>query len=408
MTRSAKMVDGQADPAAQPHLHPQHRQRLAGVPEPLVRPAAGSYTVPYTVYTTGIGWRTDKVTHGHRGNGRTRTTCSGTRRTRARSPSSTTGTPRWRWCLLRERQGRTINTTDPADLAEDAEAACWTCRPPPSPRSPITMYNDLPGRPAGAVPDVVRRRRQRAVLPAQGQSSRRAALLVPRGRQGHGRQRPDGRPARAARTRSSRTCSSTTCSTPRRRSGNFCYIGYQPPQTSLDSDKVVSRRLRPGQPRRPRSSSSEYVRRRATACSSCRPPPTPPGTRSGRRSRPGLTDRSPRSNHRRPPAAPGRPAQGRRRTWAREHWLWPLLALPGIVWLVLFFLAAAVRRAGHRVRPDRPGLPHPAAGVEPVAVEHRPSSPTCSRTSSARTAIFGPALLRTAGLRRCWRACCAC
>ena len=50
----------EADPAAQPLLSPEPGERLAGAAEPVLRPHS-RYTVPYTVYTTGIAWRKDKV-----------------------------------------------------------------------------------------------------------------------------------------------------------------------------------------------------------------------------------------------------------------------------------------------------------------------------------------------------------
>ena len=58
----------------------------------------GLYTLPYTIYSTGIGWRTDRVLEEVGDRSTTRTTSSGTRSTRATWPSSTTGTPPWAWC----------------------------------------------------------------------------------------------------------------------------------------------------------------------------------------------------------------------------------------------------------------------------------------------------------------------
>ena len=53
----------------------------------------------------------------------------------------------------------------------------------------------------------------------------------------------------------------------------------------------------------------------------------------------------------------------------RSSALWPVLALPGILWLLAAVPRAALRRAGDRLRPGRPGLPDAGAGVEPAAVE---------------------------------------
>ena len=57
----------------------------------------GLYTRPYTIYSTGIGWRTDRVPE-EIGRATTPTTSSGTPSTPATSRSSTTGTPRSAWC----------------------------------------------------------------------------------------------------------------------------------------------------------------------------------------------------------------------------------------------------------------------------------------------------------------------
>ena len=69
------------------------------------------------------------------------------------------------------------------------------------PKVTITMYNDLPAGQLGAGQmwsgDVVN---AQYYLP-KGVKPDGAALLVPAGRQGHGRQRPDGAARRRARTR---------------------------------------------------------------------------------------------------------------------------------------------------------------------------------------------------------------
>ena len=56
------------------------------------------YTVPYTIYTTGMGWRTDQVPADIGALSNPVRITVGHRRTRTRRRSSTTGTPRWRWC----------------------------------------------------------------------------------------------------------------------------------------------------------------------------------------------------------------------------------------------------------------------------------------------------------------------
>ena len=269
------------------------------------------------------------------------------------------------------------------------------------------MYNDLPAGPAGAVPDVVGRRRERAVLPAQGRQAERAGLLVPRGRQGHGRQRPDGDPRRAARTRSSPTCSSTTCSTQERGLGNFAYIGYQPPQNSLDigQGRRATASSRPtSRPRwSSRSTSTEgYRAARAAAAADAAWHQVWPGSRLA------PDGRSPRSNAGASGGPQDRSRKASLRTWARGHWLWLLIALPGIVWLAAALPLAAVRRPDDRVRRGRPDLPHAAAGLEPGRVEHRGQFTDVFKHIVGPDGYFGPALLRTGSLRPQSPACCAC
>ena len=52
---------GPARPTAQPQLSRQPRQRLVDVQRTPGTTARPRYSVPYSVYTTGIGWRTDMV-----------------------------------------------------------------------------------------------------------------------------------------------------------------------------------------------------------------------------------------------------------------------------------------------------------------------------------------------------------
>jgi spermidine/putrescine transport system substrate-binding protein len=100
------------------------------------------YTVPYTVYTTGIGWRTDKVTSDVAA---------------LPNPYDTLWDPKYRgdtaviddWhtamamCLLRE--GKTdINTDSAADLKVISQQLTDLARTT-KPKVTITMYNDLPG-----------------------------------------------------------------------------------------------------------------------------------------------------------------------------------------------------------------------------------------------------------------------
>ena len=157
--------DGRADPAAQPQLHPEHRQRLAGVHRPLVRrrvratPCPTASTRPASA--GGPTW-------------------SPTTWRRCRTPTTSSGTPSYAgkiaviddWhtamAMVALRAGITdINTTKPDGPRRDP-GPVLDMQQTTKPKVTITMYNDLPAGQLGPVPDVVRRRRQRAVLPAQG------------------------------------------------------------------------------------------------------------------------------------------------------------------------------------------------------------------------------------------------
>ena len=90
--------DGRAHPAAEPQLHHEHRQRLADLHQPLVRPGLALHrAVHHLHHRHRLAHRPGERPTSRRC--RIPTTCCGIRSTRARPRSSTTGTPRWRWCF---------------------------------------------------------------------------------------------------------------------------------------------------------------------------------------------------------------------------------------------------------------------------------------------------------------------
>ncbi len=101
--------------------------------------------------------------------------------------------------------------------------------------------------------------------------------------------------------------------------------------------------------------------------SSSWPPPSTPST-----SRPGSGSAA-ASDRRRlvargaPAVARGRPASWTRR--AQNRWVWAGFAMPGIIWLVLLVPGAVLRRAGHRRRPAQRHLRVARGGVEPPALD---------------------------------------
>ena len=132
-----------------------------------------------------------------------------------------------------------INTTDPKDIALVRDQLLEMRAHHEAAGHDHDVHRPA-GRPVRPVPDVVGRRGQPALLPAEQGLRRRAALLVPRGRPGRGRQRPHGGASPRARTRWPRTSSSTTCSTTRSPRPNFGYIGYQPPLIQFTPDRLVA------------------------------------------------------------------------------------------------------------------------------------------------------------------------
>ena len=146
------------------------------------------YSVPYSVYTTGVGWRTDLVPDDVAA---------------LDNPYDSLWNPDYKgkvaviddWhtamAMVALRAGITdVNTDDPDDLATIGEQPHRAEPGEQAQGHGLDVQRPALGT-ARDQPDVVGRRRQRAVLPAQGPVRRRAALLVPRGRDGTGRQRPD-------------------------------------------------------------------------------------------------------------------------------------------------------------------------------------------------------------------------
>ena len=154
-----RLVDGQAAAAAQPQLPHQPRQRLADASQTPGTTGEARYSVPYSVYThrRSAGAPTWSPTTSPRSTTRT-TRCGTPTYARQGRRSSTTGTPRWRWSLLRD--GITdINSDDPDDLAHGPASSCTELREATKPKVTISMYTDLPVGPARHQPDVVGRRR---------------------------------------------------------------------------------------------------------------------------------------------------------------------------------------------------------------------------------------------------------
>ena len=204
-----------------------------------------------------------------------------------------------------------------------------------TPKVTITMYNDLPAGQLGLSQmwsgDVV----NAAELPAEGHRPGDPALLVPGRRQGPGRQRPDGRPQGRqepgagapvpqphARTRRSPSGTSPRSATSRRRSRStptrWSPTGFVP--ANLTSAIVKPEYFDTGYRLLELDAANDAAWHNVWRAFKA----GGPDLGDGHGPDPG------------PVAEPGAlPPPRRERTSA----LWPLLAAPGIVWLLLFFLA---------------------------------------------------------------------
>ena len=275
---------GRAAPAAQPQLHPATSPTCGRASTTPGTTGGWHYTVPYTVYTTGIGWRTDKVTddiaalanpydvfwdtayarqdRGHRrlahrdGDGR----CCATA-----SPTSTPTTPT---DLAMIQHAAARHAAD--DAARRSRSRCTTTCPPASSASCQMWSGDVVNAqyylPKGVSPTCCATGSREdgkgvvdndlMVVLGRGKNPVLAHLFLNHMLDDEERARRTSATSATSRRR--------TRSTPRQ----LVADGYVP-------ENLATAVVRAG-----------VVRRRATACSSCRPPPTPRGTRSGSSSRP--------------------------------------------------------------------------------------------------------------------------
>ena len=198
-TSSARTVDvhgpagrGEADPAAQPQLHPEHRPG-AGRTSP-TRSTTGhwQYTVPYTIYTTGIAWRKDHVPEN----------------------PYTMANP-WAMPWQAKYKGKVailddyresislglmkngifdLNTTSPTRSPRPRQALQELVQPDQRAHRQQRLHRG-PQRPDLDPPRLVGRHGRGRLLHAQGRAGRGRRLLVPHRRQRPGRQRHHHRPA---------------------------------------------------------------------------------------------------------------------------------------------------------------------------------------------------------------------
>ena len=162
------------------------------------------YTVPYTIYTTGIAWRKDKVPE---------------------NPYTMANPWAMPWqakyknkvAILDDyRESISLGADEGRDLQPQHHQPGADHRGRQVPAAAVghderphrqQRLHRGPQRPDLDPPRLVRRHGRRPLLPAQGRLAQRPRLLVPAGRQGPGRRTTPSPSSRARRTRCSRTCS---------------------------------------------------------------------------------------------------------------------------------------------------------------------------------------------------------
>ena len=194
------------------------------------------YTIPYTVYTTGIGWRTDKAT--------VDPSTLDNPYDALWNPKSTRAAVIDDWhtamamVLLREGKGAQINSSDPA-VIKDVQDGLAAMQKATHPKVTITMYNDLPAGQlsvcqmwSGDVVNAI------SYLPKGTPPSVLGYWFPPDGR---GAVDNDlnvilkgGKNPVLAHLFLNHMLDTNVAL------GNFSQTGYQPPQNSLDVDKIVS------------------------------------------------------------------------------------------------------------------------------------------------------------------------
>ena len=341
---------------------------------------AGQYTRPYTIYTTGIGWRIDRVPEdiGDRENPYDvfwDTQYSG----------NMAILDDWHTAMgmVLLRNGIDRHNTDEARHRAGPRRSCSSCatRCTRGSRSPVHRPARRSVRPE---PDVVGRRDQHAVLPAGGQSADILRYWFP----------TDGKGG----VDNDLVVCLAQGKNPVAAHVFINYLldeGIAAGELRLHRLPAAAARVHPGDPGRRRLRPAEPGRatvvtekdfRPACRCSSCRSRPTWSTTRSGRSSRP-VAERD--------DAAPG------------NRFLWPLLALPGHRLGGGAVRRADVRRAGDPVRRRRPDPAPAGAGVEPALlglhpVQLRHASTSSGRTRSSARPCCAPSSTSAS------RACCAC
>ena len=226
-----------ASPAAERQLPPEPRERLAVAPGSLVRQGLAVHGSVHDLDDR------DRVPH-RQGledrpeTSRTRTRSTGTRRTGGRRTSSTTAAMRTAHMLL--KNGITnINTEDPADI-ELAKNELKSLIDAVNIKLSTDDYTNLPGGKAW-----VHQMWSGSAVSAQwylpdGRRHGRTRVLVPPGRARDDRERHDGRPETAKNPVLAHHFLNYLLDVKNGYSNFSNYVGYMPPLTKLDPDRLVA------------------------------------------------------------------------------------------------------------------------------------------------------------------------
>ena len=201
-----------------------------------------TYTVPYTVFSSGIAYRTDRIDPAKVDEMGWDILWDPT----YKGVTSILDDYREGIAMALLRKGITdVNTTDEA-LIEQAGADLVGARRPDEHQGQHRGLQGHPRRRHRPRPHLERRHAGgRLLVPARGHRPVGARLVVPGRRRRRGQQRLHGRHRRAPRTRCSPTSGSTTCSMSANAEENFSWNGYLPPIKGLDADYLIANEYAP-------------------------------------------------------------------------------------------------------------------------------------------------------------------
>ena len=351
----------QAHPAAQPQLHPEHQQCLEGVREPLLRPEVAVHRPVHDLHDRNLLAQRPRAR---------------ARRSQLANPWAFLWQPQYKGKVailddyregmslgLMKNGGTDLNTTD---VAGPQRGRAVAARPRQAGQRPHRQQrlHQHPERPDVDPPVLVRRHRGSGAVHAEGRAGRGGQLLVPRRRQGPGRNDTlavlkGGKNPVLAHLFLNYFLNTDNALE------NISYNGYMQPLSGVTPERLIKEKILP-----PSLTSTVVLesyfttglhelelpaaRTRALAAGLART--------SARASSGGSTQR----------LAPPRPRR-RARTPRRgpRRLLWAGCPLPAMVWLLLLFVVPFYVALRGRRRPDQPDHRYADPGLEPAGLERR-------------------------------------